>query len=150
MKLEFIKQAGGVLVPASDLVSDKLTKFKTGGLYEVEIKRQRNPHFHAKAFSFFKFCFEYWCGNKTHWENLDTKEQFDSFRKDLTIQAGYFNQIYTLDGLGFKLEAKSLSFGNMEQGEFEACYNALINAAIKNVFQNTRDEQILNRLQGFF
>lgn len=38
----------------------------------------------------------------------------------------------------------------MEQDEFEECYSALINAAIKHVFQNTTDENILNRLMGFF
>ena len=57
---------------------------------------------------------------------------------------------YAIDGLTFEVEAKSLSFASMDQDEFEACYSALINAAIKHVFQNTRDEQILNRLQGFF
>jgi len=150
MKLDFVKQAGGVLVPASDTVCEKMTKFKTGEIYPVDIKRSRNPHFHAKVFSFFGFCFEHWSADKTHWENMDESSQGESFRKQLTLQAGYFNTTYSLDGTGFVMEAKSLSFANMEQDEFEACYSALINAAIKHVFMNTRDERILNRLQGFF
>lgn len=148
MKLEFIKQAGGVLVPASDLVSDKMTKFKTNGLYEVEIKRQRNPDFHRKVFAFFGFCFEHWCGDQVV-ENMDLPAQFDVFRKQLTCLAGFYDQYYKIGG-GVRVEAKSLSYGNMDQAAFEECYSALINAAIKHVFQNTRDEQILNRLQGFF
>lgn len=57
---------------------------------------------------------------------------------------------YSIDGQSFTVEAKSLSYGNMEQDEFEECYSALINAAIKHVFQNTTDEQIINKLMGFF
>ena len=150
MKLDFIKQAGGVLVPASDTVCDKMAKFKTGEMYSVDIKLSRSPQFHAKVFAFFNFCFEHWSADKTHWEHMDEKTQGDSFRKQLTIQAGYFNTTYTLDGTGFTVEAKSLSFANMEQDEFEACYSALINTAIKHVFMGTKDEHVLNRLQSFF
>ena len=81
---------------------------------------------------------------------MDAASQGESFRKQLTIQAGYFTQTYSLDGTGFVIEAKSLRFGNMEQEEFEACYSALINAAIKTVFAGTTDERILSKLMGFF
>lgn len=81
---------------------------------------------------------------------MDEPAQAESFRKELTKLAGFTNTTYSLDGTGFVIEAKSLAFGSMEQDEFEQCYSALINAAIKNVFSGTTDEQILNRLQGFF
>ena len=81
---------------------------------------------------------------------MDEASQGESFRKQLTIQAGFFNTTYLLDGSGFTIEAKSLRFSSMSQEEFEACYSALINAAIKTVFAGTNDEKILNRLQGFF
>lgn len=150
MKLEFIKQHGGVLVPASDFVCEKLSSFKTGELYEVEIKRTRSPHFHRKVFAFFGFCFEFWAATKTHWDNMDEKSQFESFRKELIKLAGFTDTAYSIDGFTFTVEAKSLSFGNMKQDEFEACYSALINAAIKHVFAGANDEKILNKLQGFF
>ena len=150
MKLDFIKTHGGTLVPASELAVDKMTKFKSGEMYEIDIKRSRNPSFHGKVFAFFAFCFEYWSASKTQWENMDAASQSESFRKQLTIQAGFFNTTYSLDGTGFVIEAKSLSFGNMDQAEFEECYSALINAAIKNVFMGTNDEKILSKLMGFF
>lgn len=149
MKLEFIKQAGGILVPANDMVSEKLSKFKTGELYEVEIKRTRNPDFHRKVFAFFGFCFEHWCGDSADFENMDMPAQFDVFRKQLTCLAGYYETFHKIGG-GIRVEPKSLSFGSMEQAEFEACYSALINAAIKHVFANTQDEQVLSKLTGFF
>lgn len=150
MKLDFVKHAGGVLIPASDEVVEKLEKFKTGEIYPVEIKRARNPHFHGKVFAFFNFCFEYWAANKTHWEHMSDPKQKESFRNQLTIHAGYFDTTYSIDGISFEIKAKSLRYGNMEQDEFEECYSALINAAIKHVFQNTTDEQIINKLMGFF
>jgi len=150
MKLEFTKAIGGVLIPVDDFVLDKMQKFKTGGLYEVEIKRVRNPHFHAKVFSFFKFCFDHWSANKTHWENMSEARQFESFRNELTELAGFIETAYSIDGVSFTTKAKSLSFGSMDQDEFEECYSALINAAIKHVFIGTTDENILNGLQSFF
>ena len=149
MKLNFIKDQGGVLIPADDMVLDKMAKFKNGEVYSVDIKRTRNPAFHRKAFAFFGFCFEYWCANQAGLGELDEHKQSEVFRNNLTVFAGYYDEFFAIDG-SVRVEAKSLSFGSMEQAEFEACYSALINAAIKHVFQNTRDEQILNRLQGFF
>lgn len=145
MKLEFIKQAGGVLAPADDYTADKMTKFKTGEQYPVEIKRSRNPHFHRKVFAFFNFCFEHWAGGH---EFKDESLQFDQFRKELIILAGFYDAYYSINSEP-RLEAKSLSFGSMDQDEFEGCYNALIQAAMSKIFK-TADEQTLNRLMGFF
>ena len=146
MKLEFIKQAGGNLTPADDFTAEKLTKFKTGGQYTVEIKRVRNPLFHAKVFAFFNYCFKHWAGgNECQHESV----QFDSFRKQLTINAGYFDQVWALNKIDFTLEAKSLAFGSMGQDEFEQCYSALIQAAMTGIF-NEADDQQLNQLMSFF
>ncbi len=145
MKLEFIKQAGGMLMPADDYTAEKLTKFKTGGQYTVDIKRTRNPHFHAKMFAFFSFCFQYWAGGH---EFQDESLQFDEFRKELTKTAGFYDQVFDLQG-NFTIVAKSLSFGSMDQEEFVQCYNAIIQAAMTNIFR-TADEQQLNKLMSFF
>lgn len=145
MKLEFIKQAGGNLVPADDFTAEKLTKFKTGVQYPVDIKRTRNPHFHAKMFAFFNFCFQYWAGGH---EFQDESLQFDEFRKELTKTAGFYDQVFDLQG-NFAIVAKSLSFGSMDQEEFEQCYNTIIQAAMTNIFR-TADEQQLNKLMSFF
>ena len=145
MKLQFIKQPGGIFHPADDRTVEKLTKFKTGEQYEVEIKRTRNPSFHRKAFAFFNFCFEHWAGGHRFMEEY---LQFDQFRKELTILAGFHDSYYSISSEA-RLEAKSLSFGSMDQDEFEACYHALIQAAMTHIFRSS-DEQTLNRLMGFF
>ncbi len=149
MKHLFIKQAGGVLVPASDAEADKMTRYKTGEACEAEIKLWRNPQFHRKVFAFFGFCFQYWSGDKAGLEHMDEQSQFNRFRKDLTILAGYYEQTVRLNG-EIRTEAQSLAYGNMEQEEFEKVYSALINAALKHIFGKTKDQNIINQLQAFF
>lgn len=145
MLLQFIKRPGGLLEPADDITAEKLTKFKTGEQYEAEIKRHRNPAFHRKTFAFLNFCFEHWSGGN---EYQDKEAQFDRFRRDLTILAGYRNEVFKIDG-SLRVEAQSLSYANMTQDEFEQFSVAMQNAAMRTIFKNA-DEQTIQRLYSFF
>ena len=149
MQIQMIKQPGGLLLPASDGDAERLERFKSGVIYPVEIKQARNPAFHGKVFAFMQFCFEHWSADKTDERFKASAAQFDSFRKNLTVLAGYKDVTFTIDGR-LRVEAKSLAFGNMDQDEFEDCYSALINAALVHVFANTKDKKVLDKLTGFF
>ena len=145
MKISMIKMAGGALMPASDMEADKLTKFKSGELYEVEIKLSRSPTFHRKVFAFFNFCFEHWSGDN---EFQSEARQFDIFRQNLTVLAGFYDTYHTIKG-SVRVEAKSLAFSSMTQEEFQECYSALINAAIKHIFKGD-ESAYYDQLIGFF
>ena len=147
MKVRIIKTAGGNLWPASDIEAEKLTKFKTGEEYEIDIKLTRNPAFLRKVMVFFHFCEDHWDGQKVH-EYVSSKEQFDRFRYDLTILAGFYVQTERLDG-SWRTEAESLSFASMTEERFQECYLALTNAAMKHIFK-TADKNTYNQLIGFF
>lgn len=147
MKIEIIKYPGGLLSPASDIEAEKLTKFKNGEIYTVEIKRTRNPAFHRKIFALFNFCFQHWCGDKA-FENMGEPAQYERFRKDLTILSGFYEQTVRLNG-EVRTEAKSLAYGNMSPEEFEHCYSAVVNAALKHIFTGC-DSSIENKLLSFF
>ena len=149
LKIQVIKLQGGVLAPLDELESEELKSLKNGEQYEIEIIRTRNPAFHRKVFAFFKFCFNHWVVDKTEWEHFDERKQFDTFHKHLTVLAGFYESTYNIKG-DLRIEAQSLSYGNMEQAEFESCYKALISAAIKHIFNDTTDENILNQLYAFF
>jgi hypothetical protein len=144
MKVNFIKQYGGILIPASDIEADKLARFKNGDTYECEIKLSRNSKFHGKVFAFFNFCFQYWKGEN---EYQNESKQFDVFREHLTRLAGYHDSFYGIDGR-VRIEAKSISYANMTQDEFESLYSALINAAMRNI--NFDDEDAYSQLLSFF
>ena len=138
---------GGVLAPFSDMDAECVQKYKNGGVYEVEIKRSRNPQFMGKVFAFFHFCFEHWT-NEEGREHLSDKAQFDVFRKHLTVLAGYYDSFHGIDGR-VRIEAKSLAYSSMSEGEFQECYSALIRAALKHIFF-TMDKATERRLVSFF
>ena len=145
MKITVLKQAGGVLFPASALEAEKLVKIKTGSLLELELKQPRNHQFHKKVFAFFNFCFEYWsCEN----DLLSHQKQFDVFRAQITVMAGYYDTYHKIGG-GVRVEAKSISYASMTQDEFENFYIALTNTAMKHLFQGA-DDITYTELIAFF
>ncbi|ENA9892037.1 DUF1367 family protein, partial [Escherichia coli] len=109
----------------------------------------RNPSFHRKMFAFLNFCFQYWCAEHAGYEFSDEATQFDEFRKNLTILAGFYDVVTTIRG-EVRYRAKSLSYANMDQDEFERCYNSMINAALKHVFGRSNSPELNNRLLSFF
>lgn len=147
MKINMIKEPGGLFRPFDDMEQEKTIRFKTGELYEVDIKLTRNPGFHRKVFAFFNFCEKYWSGNEVM-EHGTPEAQRKRFRNDLTVFAGYYTPSIGIDG-SINLDAKSLAYANMEQEEFEHFYTSLINAACKHIFKDA-DENIYNRLLSFF
>lgn len=149
MIIQVVKQPGGLLLPATDRESDRMKRFKNGGQYAIDIKTTRNPDFHRKVFAFFNFCFEHWCSERAGLEFIDEYAQFDSFRRNLTVLAGFREVTYTIDGRA-RVDAKSLAYGNMEQEEFERCYSAMIDAAIKHIFNGSDNKETWSRLKSFF
>jgi hypothetical protein len=145
MKINVKKQPGGVLSPMSDIDAEALNGFKTGETYESVIKRSRNPAFHRKTFAFLNFCFQHWQGDR---EFASESKQFDVFRSHLTVLAGFYDQLYNING-DLRIEAKSLSYGSMSAEDFAEFYSAVIQAAMKHVFK-TADEQTFNKLMSFF
>lgn len=146
MKLEFWKVAGGGLYPANEMIADKMKRFKNNELYTIEIKLSRNGDFHRKVFQFFQFCFEHWVDDNQY---TSESRQFDVFREHMTVLAGYYDEYYSIDG-SVRIEAKSLSYANMSQEEFEDLYNALINVALVKIFKDVNDENTYNQLLSFF
>lgn len=142
-----IKQPGGMFSPFNDMEQEKTTKFKTFETYEIDIKLSRNPKFLRKVMVFFTFCFAHWNGDKVHNFCSET-EQFNRFRKDLTILAGFYIQSERIDGT-LRTEAESLSFASMSEERFQECYLALITAALKYIFHNA-DVNTENKLISFF
>jgi hypothetical protein len=146
MKINMIKMPGGTFVPATDLDQEKTKKYKSNLEFEVDIPLRRNPAFHGKMFSFFRFCFEYWASDR---EFMDEAGQFEVFRNNLTVNAGYYNEYFNLKG-EVRIEAKSLSYASMSQEEFERCYSAVVGAALRCIFAGCDDPNIENRLLSFF
>ena len=145
MKISVIKIQGAGFICASDEDAEKSNRFKNGEQYEADFKLTRNPQFHRKVFAFMQFCFNYW-QNENDYQSERTS--FDVFRANLSVLAGYSEKYYSIDG-SVRVEAKSLSYGNLSQDDFEEFYSAIIKAAIGTIFQDA-DENTINQLYNFF
>ena len=128
-----------------DMDMEKLKKIENGSIIELTYKQQRNYQFHKKVFAFFNYCFEFWRADR---EFLDERGQFDLFRNNLTVLAGYYDEYYKIDGSA-RVEAKSLSYDKMTEDEFQSFYTALVNCAMRKIFKDC-DESYYDTLIGFF
>lgn len=147
MKVNFIKCAGGILVPADDAQLVKMNKLGNGEEYKVDIPLNQNGKLHRKLFLFFSFCTQHYYGDS---EAHKDEYQLNYVRKNLTITAGYYRQMFSRDGDKFEIVPLSLSYEKMSPEERSDFYKRIINAAIKRVFDRTTDENTLNQLYNFF
>ena len=108
------------------------SKIKLGQTIHSDFKRMRNAAFHRKLFSLFTLAFEYWEPGEidTRWGKPE--KHFKTFRKNITILAGYGHPVFNIDGT-FKMEADSLSFGKMEQDTFDKLYQAVLTVVMDRI-----------------
>lgn len=156
MQLHVIKRPDGALIPALEHDREKLSTIKIGQPCRIELKRQRNYTFHKKYFALLEFAFDQWNppehGEGSAWkERITINRNFDRFRKDIIILAGYYEATYRLNG-DVRIEAKSISFASMSQDEFEELYNATLTVIVEKVLQGYDSDalrEILEQLDGF-
>ena len=132
------KLANGALVPASDADHDKLTKIKANAIVRCEITQPRNVGFHRKFFVLVKLLFGIWeeACQPMKYRGIQVLPNIDKFRRDLTILAGRYTATYNLHG-EVQLEAKSISFANMGQDEYEGLFSDVINVALRRVINRS-------------
>lgn len=138
MKGWFKKCLGLFLKPADEVSAELINKLKVGDVVEIEIRRPRNLKFHRKAFALMQLAYE----------NQEQYTDFDQFRRALTIEAGYFDDLRLLDGTTIR-EAKSLSFAKMDEDEFGKLYNSLINTILRVVLPGTDRPELEAQVERF-
>jgi len=117
----FVKKTLTGLIPASRNEFDKLqeAKLKLNEYYQVKITKPRNIMFHRKFMALINLGYE----------NQERFSDFEQFRKWVIIMSGYYIEIIEENEI-FKI-AKSISFANMDQIDFEKLYNAAIDVILK-------------------
>ena len=134
MKL-YVKNTLSGLQPLYDSDYSEKKKLKIGQVYLVEIKHPRNILFHKKFFALLNLCYE----------NYETQMPFESFRRWITIKAGYFNAYETDKGVFY--DAQSIAFGSMNQIEFEEVYSRVLDVVIKLL--HVTEEDINSEIMSF-
>lgn len=123
------------LIPLYPSDFDQKRKLKLGADYKVEITNPRNLGFHKK----FMALINIGC------ENSKLQMPFDTYRRFMTIKAGYFKAYQTPKGIYY--EAMSISFASMPQDEFEEVYSRVLDKIIEDI--GATSEEIEKQLIEF-
>lgn len=114
---------------------DEKRKLKIGEVYKANIVNPRNYEFHKKFMALI---------NLGH-ENTSLEMPFDSYRKYVTLKAGFYKAYQT--GKGTYFEPESISFSSMSQDKFEDVFSRVLDVIIKDIgFTN---EEVEKQLVGF-
>jgi hypothetical protein len=122
------------LVPLYPSDQDEKRKLKLGNDYKVVITNPRNLGFHKK----FMALINIGC------ENSKLDMPFDTYRRYMTIKAGYFTAYSTPKGVYY--EPMSISFASMTQDEFEEVYSRVLDRVIDDigVTSDEIEKQLIN------
>lgn len=128
----------GALIPASEEDADALKKYKVGATINAEVKQMRNGAFFRKWFKLATIAYGLWVelSKMPLFQGIEVQPNFQKFRKDLTIMAGYSHVVVSIKlncNLETRIEAQSLAWGSMSDDDFERLYNATINAVLSKV-----------------
>ncbi|HQR22944.1 MAG TPA: DUF1367 family protein [Burkholderiaceae bacterium] len=132
MLAHMIKMPGNVWRPANDESAEEMDKFKLGSVATFECKRTRNYKFLKKFFAMLNLGFDAWEPPKVEYRGQVAVKNRERFRKDCLVMAGFFDVVVNLRG-ETRVEAKSISFGSMEEAEFEKVYSAVADVLLQRV-----------------
>jgi hypothetical protein len=148
MVLYLLNTSSG-LKPLYDEDADEKRKLKLGETYRATIVHPRNILFHRKFFALIKLGFE----NSKMVEHSrlasETNEKVipmtqESYRKFALIKSGFANVYQTTKGVF--VEAQSISFDSMDEGQFSEVYSKCLDFVIKDTQADEKlfMEQLLN------
>jgi len=146
MKINIVKTANGKFWPADEEAEMLITKLRKGDVYKADITVNQNYELHKKIMGFFAFCTRYYYGDMDAAKN---KYQFDYVRGELTKIAGYIEQVPNKNG-DIKIVPRSLSYESMKPEEKGDFYKRITDAALKGVFDETTDKNVINQLLSWF
>jgi len=123
----------------------RVNRLAAGEIISFEAIFPRNSLYHRKYMALLNYAYDCWTPNRKHrtHKGVVVQKNFDHFRKDIAILAGYYDVTFDLDGK-MELEAKSIAFANMEEAEFEELYSATINVILDKILKNYKGRQELD------
>lgn len=124
-----------MLAPADDEARETARKWKIGALLRVDAKQMRNGAFFRKWWALVQLGYDYWSETcvPMEYKGKPVLPNFDRFRKDVTIMAGFYEPTWNLKG-EMRVDAESLKWSSMSEERFTQLYDATINVLLKMVF----------------
>lgn len=150
-QLVLTKAPGGALVPVDAQAEEYIAGMKVGAAVTATVKRHRNPQFHRKFFALLNFAFDAWEPEGKEYKGEPVRKEFEQFRNDVVILAGYYTTSINLRG-EVRLTAKSISFAAMDEDEFSKLYSAVVDVILTRILTKYTKEdldQVVERLLRF-
>jgi hypothetical protein len=145
------KTPGGALVPVDQDGIERVAKMKVGDGVKCSIAKYNNLQFHRKMFALANLAYDAWEPEEKEHKGIPITKNFDQFREDITILAGFYETRVRLNG-EVRFIAKSWSFGSMDDFEKERLYNSIINVVLSRILTKyTRDDldNVVNQILAF-
>lgn len=133
---ELLFQKGSTgLVPACEEASQWLSKKKLGATILVEPREMRNGAFFKKWWALVKLGYDHWSefAVTIEYRGKPVLPNFERFRKDVTILAGFYHAVVNLKG-EVRIEADSLKWASMSEETFTKLYDATIQVFLTRIF----------------
>lgn len=149
-ELTFTKMAT-MIFPADKTTDEYIQSLKTGQVIHGSFSRARNYQFLKKYFALLNFAFEHQELGDVLYNGELVEPNFDEFRNNVTILAGYYTPVYDINGQ-VHLRAKSISFAKMDADEFEKLYQKTIDVILRKVLTRYTEEELhntVNELMSF-
>lgn len=146
-----IKTPTGALVPADSQSAEYLGKQKVGQGFKASVTRARNIKFHRKFFALLNYAFDKWDPEEKFYKGKPVSKNFNQFRSDITILAGYYETAVRMDG-SVRVTPKSIAFHRMSEDEFQELYSAVIDVLLQHIFiDQTRDDvdNVVNNILAY-
>lgn len=126
------------LAPLADDAKEWLFKKKLGATIMVEPKEMRNGAFFRKWWALVNVGFDYWgdAAETIEYKGQKVEPEFERFRKDVTITAGFYYPVVNLKG-EVRIEAESLKWSSMTEERFTKLYEATSKVLLAKVFNGT-------------
>lgn len=144
MDMTLVRTPVGLVVHPEDKDgANYLAKIKPGTALAADVRQQRNYKFHKKFFALVSVAYDYWSDTMPaqDYKGEPVRPEFERFRKDLVILAGHYEPVYAIDGT-VRLQAKSISFSNMDEEEFGRVYNSVLDTVLAKVMRNVNKAEL--------
>jgi len=152
MQLALIKMPGGMFRPANESDAEIAEKIANNRYVTADIKQVRNPAFHAKFFALLNFGYQYFEPEPQMIRGIEAVKNRDKFREDVLIMAGHREAVVNIKN-EVRFVAKSISFGSMEELEFNELYKTVfeviwrlvvskVHGMTEEIAQNTIDQML--------
>lgn len=156
-KVVLMKVTGGYMLPVTQQDVEALAKIKEGDGIECSFTKKRQLWYHKKFFALLNYAYDVWEPPEVKWQIREADEpvtavkNFERYRKDIIIKAGYYEIVVNLKGEA-RAEAQSISFDNMDEDAFSMLFGKVLGVIIDLVLRNYTDDDIdrvIENLEAF-